>query len=383
MINEVQALNGSVSATQTLNGNVYAPQTLSGTAKEKGERGLSAYEVYVKNGGTLSEKEWLESLNGEPGVNDAKELYYEDDYGYGTPNNIQDALDFAFEELDNRILADDVYNNYVSCTTAQNLSTTKQSRARSNIGIPQTCIMYNQVQNLSNGYKGMARANIGVRGFTNLGEIDLSDYDDDVFTFIDTLTEEGTYKFTDNIDYFTYIVETWWLGDYNLGQKYFYEEEGYSYQYYRNGYYDEDNDEYSWDDWIYYMTDAIAIGMFAQRSHVHFTTINTPNEIRAYLDSITNYNLKDLRVISSTNKHIYMVRVDYTNYTISGSTKYVRYQEYYDIEEPNKIYKRKGLANGSTTASKITWEDWQVFESSNTILNYIDEAITGTLEGSY
>ena len=32
-----------------------------------GPKGLSAYEVYVKNGGTLSEAEWLESLRGEQG----------------------------------------------------------------------------------------------------------------------------------------------------------------------------------------------------------------------------------------------------------------------------------------------------------------------------
>ena len=32
-----------------------------------GPKGLSAYEVYVKNGGTLSETEWLESLRGEQG----------------------------------------------------------------------------------------------------------------------------------------------------------------------------------------------------------------------------------------------------------------------------------------------------------------------------
>ena len=38
----------------------------------KGKDGLSAYEVYVKNGGTLSEIEWLASLKGqtgEPGQN--------------------------------------------------------------------------------------------------------------------------------------------------------------------------------------------------------------------------------------------------------------------------------------------------------------------------
>lgn len=39
----------------------------SGPAGEQGPPGLSAYEVYLVNGGTLSEKEWLESLKGETG----------------------------------------------------------------------------------------------------------------------------------------------------------------------------------------------------------------------------------------------------------------------------------------------------------------------------
>lgn len=39
----------------------------SGPAGEQGPPGLSAYEVYLVNGGTLSETEWLESLKGETG----------------------------------------------------------------------------------------------------------------------------------------------------------------------------------------------------------------------------------------------------------------------------------------------------------------------------
>ena len=35
------------------------------------KEGLSAYEVYLKNGGTLSEEEWLESLKGDTGLTGA------------------------------------------------------------------------------------------------------------------------------------------------------------------------------------------------------------------------------------------------------------------------------------------------------------------------
>jgi len=34
---------------------------------ETGPQGLSAYEIYQKNGGMLSETEWLESLKGKDG----------------------------------------------------------------------------------------------------------------------------------------------------------------------------------------------------------------------------------------------------------------------------------------------------------------------------
>lgn len=39
----------------------------AGPKGEKGEPGLSAYEVYLNAGGTLTEEEWLESLKGEKG----------------------------------------------------------------------------------------------------------------------------------------------------------------------------------------------------------------------------------------------------------------------------------------------------------------------------
>ena len=44
----------------------------SGPPGEKGEPGLSAYEVYLNAGGTLTETEWLESLKGEAGKDGEK-----------------------------------------------------------------------------------------------------------------------------------------------------------------------------------------------------------------------------------------------------------------------------------------------------------------------
>ena len=50
-----------------LEGQLSGVSTLDTQIKETGPRGYSAYEVYVKNGGTLSEEEWLGSLKGDKG----------------------------------------------------------------------------------------------------------------------------------------------------------------------------------------------------------------------------------------------------------------------------------------------------------------------------
>lgn len=51
---------------------IEAVQNLEGNIKEMGPQGLSAYEIYVKNGGALSETKWLESLRGEKGIQGEK-----------------------------------------------------------------------------------------------------------------------------------------------------------------------------------------------------------------------------------------------------------------------------------------------------------------------
>lgn len=49
------------------------PQDLEVEVQQIGPQGLSAYEVYMQNGGTFSEKEWLDSLIGSS----AYEIYLE------------------------------------------------------------------------------------------------------------------------------------------------------------------------------------------------------------------------------------------------------------------------------------------------------------------
>lgn len=57
-----------------------AKNTINGKVREAGLRGLSAYEIYVQHGGTLTEEEWLDSLRGPEGPqgNPGNPFTYED-----------------------------------------------------------------------------------------------------------------------------------------------------------------------------------------------------------------------------------------------------------------------------------------------------------------
>ena len=289
-------------------------------------------------------------------IKDASNINYKDNYGYGG-ENVQDALDIAFATLDDTPNYSDL-NNYVSYKT-QSKTTAQQNQARKNIGIPNSCVLYNQNQSLTEANKLIARNNIRAKkDITYLGEIDLSQYNDDVFEFISTLTSEGEYKFVDSYDGFTWLVNVVWLGDYLVGQSYCNSEEGYEYIYYRNGYYDENTDTYSWNEWISFLTSSQGLNLFALKNHVHYNNITTAYTIRTYLDGFTGNG--DYRITSKLDKEIYIFSGYYYNVSVNGVAQYRRSQRYYSISEPWKVYSRFGLYNPST--KKVTWNAWHVVE---------------------
>ena len=289
-------------------------------------------------------------------IKDASNINYEDNYGYGG-ENVQDALDIVFNTLDDTPNYTDL-NNYVSYSS-QSKTSIQQNQARKNIGIPNSCVLYNQNQNLAEANKFLARKNIDAKkAAKNLGDVDLSQYNDDVFEFISTLTSEGEYKFVDSYDGFTWLVNVVQLGDYLVGQSYCYSEEGYEYIYYRSGYYDENTDTYSWNEWISFLTSSQGLGLFALKNHVHYNNITTAYTIRTYLDSFTGNG--DYRITSNLDKEIYIFSGYYYNVSVNGATQYRRSQKYYSISEPWKIYSRFGLYDTST--KKITWNAWHVVE---------------------
>ena len=243
----------------------------------------------------INQEDDVLTITGKNGSNSAIDVSYEDNYGYGG-KNVQDALDMAFATLDDTPYYSDL-DNYVSYSK-QSKTTTQQNQARKNIGIPNSCVLYNQNQILTEANKFLARKNIDAkRTIKDLGMVDLSQYNDDVFEFISTLTSEGEYKFVDNRDGFTWLVNVVWLGDYLVGQSHCNSEEGYEYIYYRNGYYDENTDTYSWNDWTSFITSSQGLSLFAVKNHVHYRNVTTANTIRTYLDGLTGNG--DYRVTSN------------------------------------------------------------------------------------
>ena len=289
-------------------------------------------------------------------IKDASNINCEDNYGYGG-ENVQNALDMAFATLDDTPNYSDL-DNYVSYNT-QSKTAIQQNQARKNIGIPNSCVLYNQNQNLAEANKFLARKNIDAKkAIKYLGEIDLSQYNDDVFEFISTLTSEGEYKFVDSYDGFTWLVNVVWLGDYLVGQSYCYSEEGYEYIYYRSGYYNEDTDTYTWNNWTSFLTSLQGLELFALKNHVHYNNVTTAYTIRTYLDRFTGNG--DYRITSNADKELYIFSGYYHNVSVNGVAQYRRSQRYYSISEPWKVYSRFGLYNPST--KKVTWNAWHVVE---------------------
>lgn len=236
----------------------------------------------------------------------ASDIDYDDNIGYGV-DNVQDALDEAFNTLDNKPEYADL-ENLVSYNK-QNKNDTQKTTARNNI--------------------------LAKRDIIDLGIIDFADYNDDFDTFMNTLLNEGEYKFSDND--FTYYVKVVDLGKV-VGQEYCTSEEGYTMQYFRTVYFDDTgNFDYAVN-WDSIMTFAIASNSYAPKSHKHYKILDISSSIRTYLDSFNQYG--KFSITSITDKEKYWVFTDYYNVSINGKAEYRRMQRYYSLSEPWKIYSR-------------------------------------------
>lgn len=260
-------------------------------------------------------------------IKDASNINYEDNYGYGG-KNVQEALDMAFATLDDKPNNSDL-DNYVSYNT-QSKTPAQQNQARKNIGAKKDII--------------------------ELGVIDLSNYNDDLYSFMDTLVEDGEYHFQDPWDNFDYYLKVTRVGMI-LGQEYCGSEEGYSTKYFRSGYIDYSDGSISWGDWRM-PADSSLLRNYAPKNHVHYTYVTTSLSIRSYLDA--NFNDGETRINSTSAKEEYRSEAGYFNTTVNGVSYYRRFQRYYSISEPWIIYSRFGLYNRNT--KKINWNAWHVVE---------------------
>lgn len=196
-------------------------------------------------------------------------------------------------------------------------------------------VSYNK-QNKNDIQKTTARNNIlAKRDIIDLEIIDFADYNDDFDTFMNTLLNEGEYKFSDND--FTYYVKVVDLGKV-VGQEYCTSEEGYTMQYFRTVYLDDTgNFDYAVN-WDSIMTFAIASNSYAPKNHKHYKVLDISSSIRTYLDSFNQYG--KFSITSLTDKEKYWVFTDYYNVSINGKAEYRRMQRYYSLSEPWKIYSR-------------------------------------------
>lgn len=196
-------------------------------------------------------------------------------------------------------------------------------------------VSYNK-QNKNDIQKTTARNNIlAKRDIIDLGTINFADYNNDFDTFMNTLLNEGEYKFSDND--FTYYVKVINLGEV-VGQEYCGSEESYTMQYFRTVYLDDTgNFDYA-ENWDSIMTFTIANNSYAPKNHVHYKVLDISGSIRTYLDSFNQYG--EFSITSITDKEKYWVFTDYYNVSINGKAEYRRMQRYYSLSEPWKIYSR-------------------------------------------
>lgn len=251
--------------------------------------------VHTDNNFTTEEKNKLKDLQNFSG--NASDVAYEDNVSYSV-DNVQSALDKTFNTLDNLV------------------SYSKQTK--------------------TDELKEIARNNIlAKRDIIDLGIIDFADYNDDFDTFMNTLLNEGEYKFSDSD--FTYYVKVVNLGII-IGQEYCSSEESYTTQFFRTVYLDDTgNFDYA-TDWDNIMTFFLAQDAYAPKNHVHYKVLDISSSIRTYLDNFNQYG--EFSITSLTDKEKYWVFTDYYNVSINGKAEYRRIQRYYSLSEPWKIYSR-------------------------------------------
>ena len=196
---------------------------------------------------------------------------------------------------------------------------------------------------------------------TDLGYIDPEPYEEDLSIYMNTLTEDGFYKFTFGGDDFTYIVQVQSLineddGRIYLNQHYWGDEEGPRVDYVRavkliDG-------EVDYDIATTYLTYETASDLFASKNHTHFRTATQAMSVWDYCNSNQISFVTDSPILftdSRSPKNHWLIET--TSTTSSPVNRFIRLTS---LADGSAIYQR----SGTYSSGVITWGDWYKFSGT-------------------
>ena len=192
---------------------------------------------------------------------------------------------------------------------------------------------------------------------TDLGNIDPSEYEDDREVFLNTLLDDGIYRFVweDGDDYELYVVVESMLDSGYVYQKYWSSEEGSKYQYHctltvEDGEVVDRSEET-------YLTLSDASDMFSPKTHAHYDSYNDAMSVFDWCDTsdLTFDNAKPFILYTDTlNDKNWVIE----RYATVRQPKY-RFIRVYDTSDSSHFYMRSGSVVGNAT----TWGSWEEYST--------------------
>lgn len=194
-------------------------------------------------------------------------------------------------------------------------------------------------------------------GVIDLGNIDPSEYEDDREVFLNTLLDDGIYRFVweDGDDFEYYVVVESMLDNGYVYQKYWYSEEG-SGSIYHCSLRVEDGEVVERHEDNYMTTNEASIA-FAIKNHGHFDAKNDAMSVLDWCDSnaLTFDNTKPFIVYTDTlNSKNWLIE----RYATVRQPNY-RFIRVYDMSDASHFYMRSGSHSGNTTI----WGSWKEYQS--------------------
>lgn len=191
---------------------------------------------------------------------------------------------------------------------------------------------------------------------TDLGNIDPSEYEDDRDVFLNTLLQDGAYRFVwaDGDDFEYYVVVESMLEYGYVYQRYWYSEEGSKYLYNCSLTVEDGEVVDRYED--NYMTTNEAILLFAPKTHNHYENVSKAKTVWDYCnDDLAFDNGKPYIVYADTlNSKNWLIE----RYSAMRSPNQ-RFIRLYDLGDASHFFLRSGLYS----AGAITWGSWKEYPS--------------------